>query len=36
MRIHLALDEAPRRAWTVVDMQRDRAVVYPFELLPAD
>jgi hypothetical protein len=26
-----ALDEAGRRGWTVVDMQRDWKVIYPFE-----
>jgi hypothetical protein len=25
------LDEAPRRGWTVVDMQRDWKVIYPFQ-----
>ena len=26
-----ALDEAPKRGWTVVDMKVDRKVIYPFE-----
>jgi len=26
-----ALDEAPTRGWTVVDMQRDSKVIYPFQ-----
>jgi phosphoglycolate phosphatase-like HAD superfamily hydrolase len=30
-----ALDEAPARGWTVVDMKRDWRVVHPFEALPA-
>ena len=30
-RLDTALDEAPRRGWTVVDMTRDWKVVYPFE-----
>jgi len=31
-RLDHALDEAPRRGWTLVDMKRDWKVVYPFEL----
>jgi hypothetical protein len=27
-----ALDEAPARRWTVVDMKRDWKVIHPFEL----
>jgi phosphoglycolate phosphatase-like HAD superfamily hydrolase len=30
-RLQKALDEAPSRAWIVVDMKRDWKVVYPFE-----
>jgi hypothetical protein len=31
-RLDAALDEAARRGWTVVDVQRDWRVVFPFEL----
>ena len=31
-RLDKALDEASQRGWTVVDMQRDWQVIYPFEL----
>ena len=31
-RLDAALDEAPTRGWTVVDMARDWKVIYPFEL----
>ena len=31
-----ALDEAGRRGWTVVDMQRDWKVIYPFESLDSE
>jgi phosphoglycolate phosphatase-like HAD superfamily hydrolase len=31
-RLEKALDEAPRRGWTVVDMKKDWKVIYPFEL----
>lgn len=30
-RLDKALDEAPRRGWTVVDMKNDWNVIYPFE-----
>jgi hypothetical protein len=30
-RLARGLDEAPRRGWTVVDMKRDWAVIYPFQ-----
>ena len=30
-RLDKALDEAPRRGWTVVDMKKDWTVIYPFE-----
>ena len=30
-RLDKALDEAPRRGWTVVDMKQDWKVVYPFQ-----
>lgn len=30
-RLDKALDEAPRRGWTVVDMKADWKIVYPFE-----
>jgi phosphoserine phosphatase len=35
-RLDAALDEAGRRGWTVVDMERDWTVVYPFDLPPAE
>ncbi len=35
-RLDKALDEANRRGWTVVDMKRDWAVVYPFEIKGTD
>jgi phosphoglycolate phosphatase-like HAD superfamily hydrolase len=35
-RLDAALDEASRRGWTLVDMQRDWKVVYPFELPAAE
>ncbi len=31
-RLDAALDEAARQGWTVVDMKKDWAVIYPFEL----
>jgi len=31
-RLHKALDEANARGWTVVDMQKDWKVIYPFEM----
>jgi phosphoserine phosphatase len=30
-RLDKALDEAPRRGWTVVDMKKDWKVIYPFQ-----
>jgi hypothetical protein len=30
-RLDKVLDEAPRRGWTMVDMQRDWKVIYPFQ-----
>ncbi len=33
-RLARALDEAPSRGWTLIDMKRDWKVIYPFELAP--
>jgi len=35
-KLDMALDEADRRGWTVVDMKRDWKVIYPFETLDSE